>query len=152
MFLAVVAAVVVFVVLLTSDPPSEGRRQEMAMPSGDEAFEITLHDAFIDDGAVTRAWAVDPHAVLGDLVADEERELRFHRDVGGYDGVAIYTVFPNCPFAPEVRVEMTGENMDIDLRSSGGCDADSMRATRAVALEFADGVEPSAIGLTHRDP
>ncbi|MDW3219427.1 MAG: hypothetical protein R8F63_12525 [Acidimicrobiales bacterium] len=151
-FLAVASAVAVFAVLVTVDTPSESRRQEMATPRGDEAFEIDLDGAFVDDGAVTRAWAVDPYGLLGDDVTDRGNVLEIQRGVGGYDALALYTVFPNCPWAPEVRIGIDGDRMDVDLRSFGGCDADSIRVTRAVALEFAPGVDPATMTIAHRDP
>lgn len=140
-------------VALMVDTPSERRRQAMPTPRGDDALEIDLHEPFIDGGVVTRAWAVNPHHAIPGGVPDFENLLEVHRDVGGYDVVVAYSVWPNCPWAPDVRVGMDGDRMEIDVRSVGDdCKSDLMIVHRAVALEFAEGVDPAEITAVHRDP
>lgn len=144
----------VFVVLATVQPPGSPR-QEIRLPRGDDAVEVTLQDRFIDDGTITRAWVVDPFGVLGsttDLAADGMPDPAVVRDVGGYDALVVYTVFPSCGWAPEIRAEHRFQPLRLDVRSRGDCEADAIRVTRAIAVEFSEGVDPAEVTATHRDP
>jgi hypothetical protein len=152
---AVLVAVVV--VAASCATPEVGPRQEMRIPLEDEAFEITIVERVNENGAVASAWYVDPYTVLGDSLYDIDidlggsGEVAVWRDRFGYDVVVAYTTWPNCDWAPEIRVDDDGDIIRLALRSFGDCggDQDSMAFERAVAFRFSAGVEPATVLATH---
>jgi hypothetical protein len=152
---AVLVAVVV--VAASCATPEVGPRQEMRIPLEDEAFEITIVDRVNENGAVASAWYVDPYTVLGDSLNDIDidlggsGEVAVWRDQFGYDAVAVYTTWPNCEWAPEIRVDDDGDTIRLGLRSFGDCggDQDSMAFVRTVGFFFSEDVEPATVLASH---
>ncbi|MEM7141580.1 MAG: hypothetical protein AAF548_11155 [Actinomycetota bacterium] len=142
--LAYLLAIAVALVL----PGPVGARQEMAPPRGSQTVAVELDAGRIDEGVIVAAWAIDPVYVLG----VESLETAVHVDVAGYDAVVTYGVYPACSFAPRISARTWEDRIRVIVDSFGGCDANSIRVGRAVALELADGVDPALLVATHRDP
>lgn len=128
-----------------------GPRQEIRWPTGDGAVEIDIVDRVNEDGAIESAWAVDGHALLGQAYYPTEQGgwPAAHRHVGQYDALVAFSGSP-CPWAPEIRVDDDGEVLRLRLRTFTDCgDAESFAPDRAVALRFAEGVDPAEITVDH---
>ncbi|MEM7141581.1 MAG: hypothetical protein AAF548_11160 [Actinomycetota bacterium] len=122
----------------------------IGIPIGDQALEIPVGDGDV----VERAWAVDPIHVFGDDVPGdlEEPPTTVHVDVGGFDAVVVYGLYPNCAFAPALDARLVDGAATVVIESRGSCKAPSLRAMRAVALDLAAEVDPSLLVATHHGP
>jgi len=152
---AIAAGLVVVAVVVATTSPDGDRRQEIGVPRNGQELEIQLDDRWVDEGVIAGAWAVDPYDLLGEALyaSDlEHRPVEVFLDIGGHDALIVYGLYPNCAWAPDILAEARLGVLSIEIRSHGGCQADLMRATRAVAVEFGDGRAFDEVVATHRDP
>ncbi len=147
----VAAPVAAAVIALMLDGPDRQAVQPIGRAQGDASVEIELHDPWVND-AVTRAWAVDPVTTVGNAIAhNDEQRTQVFLEVGGYDAVVVYSLFPSCGIAPEIRARRWDDRVAVDLKSIGGCDGE-MRHVRAIGLELAHGLDATLLTASHQDP